>query len=163
MISKNFLRKCSWYFIKWKRRIDEQTPCFFKSRYISTCKKIMDVQKNVHSDYLWMKNRTVFPLFILFLKFSIQLLSCVRLCHPMDCSRPGFPVHHQPLELTQTHVHRVSDGQFFFSTFRWRVLTMCGPLEKGMANHFSILALRTPWTVWKGKKIGYRKMNSPGQ
>ena len=24
---------------------------------------------------------------------------------------------------------------------------------KGMANHFSILALRTPWTVWKGKKI----------
>ena len=23
------------------------------------------------------------------------------------------------------------------------------PLEKGMANHFSILALRTPWTVWK--------------
>ena len=31
----------------------------------------------------------------------------------------------------------------------WRVLTKCGPLEKGMANHFSILALRTPWTVWK--------------
>ena len=23
----------------------------------------------------------------------------------------------------------------------WRVLTECGPLEKGMANHFSILAL----------------------
>ena len=23
-------------------------------------------------------------------------------------------------------------------------LTECGPLEKGMANHFSILALRTP-------------------
>ena len=30
----------------------------------------------------------------------------------------------------------------------WRILTKCGPLEKGMANHFSILALRTPWTVW---------------
>ena len=26
----------------------------------------------------------------------------------------------------------------------WRVLTKCGPLEKGMANHFSILALRIP-------------------
>ena len=38
-----------------------------------------------------------------------------------------------------------------------------GPLEKGMANHFSILALRTPWTVWKGKMIGYWKRNSPGQ
>ena len=44
----------------------------------------------------------------------------------------------------------------------WRVLTKPGPLEKGMANHFSILALRTPWTVWKGKKIGHWKMNSPG-
>ena len=31
----------------------------------------------------------------------------------------------------------------------WRVLTKCGPLEKGMANHFGILSLRTPWTVWK--------------
>ena len=26
----------------------------------------------------------------------------------------------------------------------WRGLTECGPLEKGMGNHFSILALRTP-------------------
>jgi len=26
----------------------------------------------------------------------------------------------------------------------WRGLTECGPLEKEMANHFSILALRTP-------------------
>ena len=43
------------------------------------------------------------------------------------------------------------------------VLTECGPLEKEMANHFSILALRIPWTVWKGKTIRQRKMNSPGQ
>ena len=34
----------------------------------------------------------------------------------------------------------------------WRVLTKHGPLEKGMANHFNILALRTPWTVWKTKR-----------
>ena len=33
---------------------------------------------------------------------------------------------------------------------------------EGNANHFSILALRIPWTVWKGKKIGHWKMNSPG-
>ena len=31
-----------------------------------------------------------------------------------------------------------------------------------MANHFSILALRTPWTVWKGKKTGYWRRNSLG-
>ena len=30
-------------------------------------------------------------------------------------------------------------------------------MRKGMANHFSILALRTPWTVRKGNMIGYRK------
>ena len=28
----------------------------------------------------------------------------------MDCNTPGFPVHHQLLELTQTHVHWVSDA-----------------------------------------------------
>ena len=28
----------------------------------------------------------------------------------MDCSTPGLPVHHQLPELTQTHVHRVSDA-----------------------------------------------------
>ena len=27
----------------------------------------------------------------------------------MDCSTPGFPVHHQLLELAQTPIHRVSD------------------------------------------------------
>ena len=30
--------------------------------------------------------------------------SCPTLCHPMDCSTPGLPVHHQLLEFTQTHV-----------------------------------------------------------
>ena len=38
----------------------------------------------------------------------IQL--CLTLCDPMDGSMPGFPVHHQLLELAQTHVHRVSDA-----------------------------------------------------
>ena len=32
----------------------------------------------------------------------------------------------------------------------WRGPTKCGPLNKGMAKHFSGLALITPWTVWKG-------------
>ena len=31
----------------------------------------------------------------------------------------------------------------------WRGLTECGPLEKGMANHFSTLALRTPMNSMK--------------
>ena len=40
---------------------------------------------------------------------SVQSLSRARLCDPMDCSTPGFPVHHQLPESTQTHVHRVGD------------------------------------------------------
>ena len=36
--------------------------------------------------------------------------SCLTLCDPMNCSTPGLPVHHQLPELTQTHVHRVSDA-----------------------------------------------------
>ena len=28
----------------------------------------------------------------------------------MDCSTPGFPIHHQFLELAQTYVHRVGDA-----------------------------------------------------
>ena len=43
------------------------------------------------------------------------------------------------------------------------IVQLSHPLEKGMANHFSILALRTPWTVWKGRKIGHWKMNCAGQ
>ena len=40
---------------------------------------------------------------------SVQF-SCSVVSDPMDCSTPGFPVHHHPLELAQTHVHRVSDA-----------------------------------------------------
>ena len=36
--------------------------------------------------------------------------SCLTLCNPMDFSTPGLPVHHQLLEFTQTHVHRVGDA-----------------------------------------------------
>ena len=43
-------------------------------------------------------------------QFSSVAQSCQTLCDPMDCSTPGFPVHHQLLELAQTHGHRVSDA-----------------------------------------------------
>ena len=54
--------------------------------------------------------------------------------------------------------------RFLKRQVRWSgILTKCGPLVKGVANHLNILALRTPWTVWKGKMIGHWKRNSPGQ
>ena len=43
-------------------------------------------------------------------QFSSVTQSCLTLCNPMDCSRPGLPVHHQLPELSQTHVHWVSDA-----------------------------------------------------
>ena len=48
--------------------------------------------------------------FYQFLFVSVQLSSvaqsCPTLCHPMDGSTPGLPVHHHPPEFTQTHSSR---------------------------------------------------------
>ena len=44
------------------------------------------------------------------IQFSSVTQSCLTLCEPMDCSMLGFPVHHQLLELAQTHVHWVGDA-----------------------------------------------------
>ena len=41
---------------------------------------------------------------------SVQSLSRVQLCNPMDCSMSGFPVHNQLPELCQTHAYRVGDA-----------------------------------------------------
>ena len=42
-------------------------------------------------------------------QFSSVTQSCITLCDPMDCSRPGLPVYHQLLEFIQTHVHWVGN------------------------------------------------------
>ena len=38
-------------------------------------------------------------------QFSSVTQSCLTVCNPMNHSTPGFPVHHQLPEFTQTHVH----------------------------------------------------------
>ena len=43
-------------------------------------------------------------------QFSSVAQSCLTLCDPMNRSTPGLPVHHQLLEFTQTHIHRVGDA-----------------------------------------------------
>ena len=43
-------------------------------------------------------------------QFSSVAQLCPTLCDPMNCSTPGIPVHQQPLEFTQTRIHRVSDA-----------------------------------------------------
>ena len=49
-------------------------------------------------------------LFLHCIQFSSVTQSCLTLCDPMNRSTPGLPVHHQLLEFTETHVHRVSDA-----------------------------------------------------
>ena len=44
------------------------------------------------------------------LQFSSVAQSCLTPCNPMDCSMPSFPVHHQLLGYTQTHVHWFGDA-----------------------------------------------------
>ena len=64
---------------------------------------------------------------------SVQSLSHVQqFGTPWTFSTLGFPVHHQLLELAQTHVHQIGDA------------IQPSHLDKGVANHFSILALRIP-------------------
>ena len=54
-----------------------------------------------------MKGSRVFPDL-----FSVQFSLSVRSdsLRPPDCSTPGFPVHHQLPEITQTHDHRAGDA-----------------------------------------------------
>ena len=57
---------------------------------------------------------SIFPSFLLLNRQCVQFSSvaqlCPTLCDPMDCSTPGFPVHHQLPGFTQTHVHWVGDA-----------------------------------------------------
>ena len=60
--------------------------------------------------WIWEKLALSFDFYLLEWVFSSVAQSCLTLRNPMDCCTPGFPVHHQLLEFTQTHVHRVSDA-----------------------------------------------------
>ena len=70
--------------------------------------------KNNTSLYIFLDLSSVCEKYVcvnmLSVQFSSVTQSCPTLCDPMDCSMPGFPVHHQLPELTQTHVHHISDA-----------------------------------------------------
>ena len=63
---------------------------------------------------------------------------------PMDCSTPGFPVHHQLPELVQIHVHRVSDASSHLILCRpLRLLPPIPPSIRIFSNE-STLRMRRP-------------------
>ena len=69
-------------------RITADGDCTMKLRHLLLGRKVMTNLSSVQFSRSVMSN-------------SLQ---------PMNCSTPGLPVHHQPLEFTQTHVHRVGDA-----------------------------------------------------
>ena len=50
-------------------------------------------------------------------QFSSATQLYPTLCDPMDCSTPGFPVHHQLLEFPQTQVHWVRGASLKYKIF----------------------------------------------
>ena len=77
-------------------------------------------------------------------QFNPVAQSCPTLCNPMDCSTPGFPVHHQLPELAETHVHRVSDAiQPFYPLSSLPLLPSFFPSIKVFSSE-SVLHIRWP-------------------
>ena len=75
---------------------------------------------------------------------SVQSLSCVQLCNPMDCSTPDFPVHHRLPELAQTHIHQVGD-----------TIQPSRPLSSPSAFNLSQhQGLKSPFFTSDGQSIG---------
>ena len=72
-----------------------------------------DSMKNIGGFLRKLKIQLPYDPVIPLLGISQSVSSVTQLCptlhNPMDCSTPGFPVHHQP-EPTQTHVHHVGDS-----------------------------------------------------
>ena len=61
----------------------------------------------------------------------------------MDCSTPGFPVHHQLLELAQTHVHQVSGAIQLMLCHPLLLLPSNFPSIRVFSNE-SVLQIRWP-------------------
>ena len=80
-------------------------------------------------------------------QFSSVAQSCLTLCDPMDHSTPGFPVHHQLPELTQTHVHWVGDAiQALNCSYNYTQLCIC--IYVCVLSCFSrVWLFATLWTI----------------
>ena len=69
----------------------------FKPPNILMKRRVMNFAKCYISDYKY-------------IQFSSVAQLCLTLCDATDCNTPGLTVHHQLLDFTQTHVHRIGDA-----------------------------------------------------
>ena len=81
-------------------------------------------------------------------QFSSVIQSCPPFCNPVDCSTPGFPVHHQLLDLTQTHVHHVGDA-----IQPSHPLLSPSPLTFNLSQHQGLFS-RSQFFISGGQSIG---------
>ena len=81
-------------------------------------------------------------------QFSSVAQSCPTLCDLMDCSTPGFPVHHQFPELSQTHVHQVGDAMQ-----PSHPLLSPSPLAFNLSQHQGLFLMSEPFAT-DGQIIG---------
>ena len=91
-----------WYLLLQLLWIMLQWTLMYKYLYETLLSNILDIYPEVE---LWGHTIILYSV-----HFSSVAQSCLTLCDPMDCSTPGLPIHHQLLESTQTHVHRVGDA-----------------------------------------------------
>ena len=101
------IKKKSYFFLP---NLHDYFKCYWKSTFkqlLLRCLFFKTKQKQIFNYWSYMVSK---HLCISSVQFSSIAQSCSTLCDPMNCSMPGLPVHHQLLEFTQTHVHRVSDA-----------------------------------------------------
>ena len=104
-------------------------------------------------------------------QFSSVAQLCLTLCNSMDCSSPGFPVHHQLLEFAQTHACWVSDAiqpsplscpsppAFFCDSAlhsRWPKYWSFSFSISPSNEYSGLILFRIDWLIWQAS-IGFLK------
>ena len=88
-------------------------------------------------------------------QFSSVAQSRPTLCDPMNRSTPGLPVHHQLLEFTQTHVHRVGDATHPAISFSVIPFSSCPQSLPGSES-----SPMSQLFTWGGQSIGVSALAS---
>ena len=95
------------------------------------------------------------------IQFSSVAQSCPTLCEPMNRSMPGLSVHHQLPEVTQTHVHQVSDA--IQPSYPPSSLLLLSPIPPTIRVFSNVSTLRVRWPKYWSFSFGISHSNEhPG-
>ena len=93
--------------------------------------------------------------------WSVQFSSVARLCptlgDPMDCSTPGFPIHHQLLEFAQAHIFPIHSTGKTIALTRW---TFVGKVMSLLFNMLSRLVIAF---LQRSKRLLISWLQSPSE